>query len=104
LELLGPGYRFKTKLSHSGEIDKKGRLNGNLIIAGGGDPLISGRFRESITEVLHLWADSLIAHGIKEIKGDLVIDNSFFVGQELGPGDRQLILCRAGTGIWMVVG
>ncbi|UCC80843.1 MAG: D-alanyl-D-alanine carboxypeptidase/D-alanyl-D-alanine-endopeptidase [Candidatus Zixiibacteriota bacterium] len=86
LELLGPGYRFKTRFSHSGEIDKKGRLKGDLIIAGGGDPLISGRFRDSITEVLYLWADSLSSYGIKEIKGDIIVDNSFFAGQRLGFG------------------
>jgi len=86
LELLGPDYRFKTLFFHSGEIDSDGQLTGDLIIVGGGDPLISGRFRDSITEVLYLWADSLSARGIKEIKGDLVIDRSFFSGQQLGYG------------------
>ncbi|UCE67011.1 MAG: D-alanyl-D-alanine carboxypeptidase/D-alanyl-D-alanine-endopeptidase [Candidatus Zixiibacteriota bacterium] len=86
LELLGPDYRFKTKFSHSGKIDNKGRLKGDLIIAGGGDPLISGRFRDSITEVLYLWADSLPSYGIKEIRGDIIVDNSFFTGPELGAG------------------
>jgi D-alanyl-D-alanine carboxypeptidase/D-alanyl-D-alanine-endopeptidase (penicillin-binding protein 4) len=57
-----------------------------LIIVGGGDPLISGRFRDNITAVLVLWADSLKAKGIKEIKGDIVVDNSFFNGHDLGPG------------------
>jgi len=86
LELLGPDYRFKTRFFYTGEIRKKGKLDGNLIITGGGDPLISGRFRDSITEVLHLWADSLHSYGIKEIKGDLIVDNSFFTGPELGYG------------------
>ena len=36
--------------------------------------------RDSITEVLYLWADSLLSYGIKEIKGDLIVDNSFFTG------------------------
>jgi D-alanyl-D-alanine carboxypeptidase/D-alanyl-D-alanine-endopeptidase (penicillin-binding protein 4) len=86
LELLGPGYRFKTPFFRFGEIDNKGRLKGDLIIAGGGDPLISGRFRDSITEILHFWADSLTAYGIKEIKGDLIVDNTFFTGPEFGYG------------------
>ncbi len=86
LELLGPEYRFKTKFSRSGEIEKKGRLKGDLLIAGGGDPLISRRFRDSITEVLYLWADSLLFYGIKKIKGDIIVDNSFFTGPELGAG------------------
>jgi D-alanyl-D-alanine carboxypeptidase/D-alanyl-D-alanine-endopeptidase (penicillin-binding protein 4) len=86
LELLGPDYRFKTRFLTNGEIDKKGRLKGGLVIVGGGDPLISGRFRDSVTEVLGFWADSLISLGIKEIKGDMIIDNSFFSGPEFGPG------------------
>lgn len=86
LELLGPDYRFKTRFYFTGDINKKGRLNGDLIIAGGGDPLISGRFRDSITEVLYLWADSLISRDVREIRGDIIIDNSFFTGPELGAG------------------
>jgi D-alanyl-D-alanine carboxypeptidase/D-alanyl-D-alanine-endopeptidase (penicillin-binding protein 4) len=86
LKLLGPGYRFKTRFLTNGEIDKKGRLKGDLVIVGGGDPLISGRFRDSVTEVLELWADSLISLGIKEIKGDIIMDNSFFSGPEFGAG------------------
>ena len=86
LALLGPSYRFKTRFLTTGKVDRKGRLDGDLVIVGGGDPLISGRFREGVTEVLTLWADSLRAKGIKEIKGDLIIDNSFFSGVELGGG------------------
>ncbi len=86
LELLGPGYRFKTGFYKTGRIDNKGRLKGDLIIRGGGDPLISGRFRESVTEVLELWADSLLLLGIKEIKGNIMVDNSFFSGPDLGAG------------------
>ncbi|MEE9553503.1 MAG: D-alanyl-D-alanine carboxypeptidase/D-alanyl-D-alanine-endopeptidase [candidate division Zixibacteria bacterium] len=86
LELLGPSYRFKTRFLNTGRIDNKSRIKGDLIIVGGGDPLISGRFRDNITEVLELWADSLLQRGIKEIKGDIIIDNSFFTGSEFGGG------------------
>ena len=86
LELLGPSYRFKTRFLNTGKIDKKGRIKGDLIIIGGGDPLISGRFRDNMTEVLEFWADSLKKKGIKEIKGDIVVDNSFFSGSEFGGG------------------
>lgn len=86
LELLGPDYRFKTRFLTNGEIDEKGRLDGDLIIVGGGDPLVSGRFRDSVTEVLELWADSLKSLGVKGIKGNITIDNSFFSGPEFGAG------------------
>lgn len=86
LELLGPSFRFKTGFFASGEIDKKGRLKGDLVVVGSGDPLISGRFRDGVTEVLDLWADSLAGRGIKEIEGNIIIDGSYFTGPELGPG------------------
>jgi D-alanyl-D-alanine carboxypeptidase/D-alanyl-D-alanine-endopeptidase (penicillin-binding protein 4) len=85
LKLLRPSYRFKTRFLYRGNI-ANGLLNGDLVIIGGGDPLISGRFRNSITEVLELWADSIKARGIMEINGGIVVDNSLFSGPDLGPG------------------
>jgi len=84
--LLGPDYRFVTSFYINGEITNKGELKGDMIIAGGGDPLISGRFRGSITEVFKFWADSLAAKGINKIKGNLVTDNTFFESDVLAPG------------------
>ncbi len=86
LKELGPGFRFKTGFRYNGSIDKKGKLKGDLIVVGGGDPLISGRFRPSLTEVLQFWADSLRSRGIREIDGKLIADNSLFDSPELGPG------------------
>jgi D-alanyl-D-alanine carboxypeptidase/D-alanyl-D-alanine-endopeptidase (penicillin-binding protein 4) len=85
LELLGPSYRFKTQILSRGRIEGS-RLSGDLVIVGGGDPLISGRFRSHVTEVLEYWADSLIARGVNEVEGGIVVDNSFFTGPNLGPG------------------
>ena len=86
LELLGPNFRFKTEFYYDGKIDRKGRLKGALIIKGGGDPLISGRFRSHITEILECWADSLNSRGIRQIDGGITVDNSYFKGPKLGPG------------------
>ena len=38
LEVLGSGYRFKTRIEYTGNIDSNGTLNGNIYIKGGGDP------------------------------------------------------------------
>lgn len=84
LQLLGPSYRMKTEFAVRGEIAPAGHLQGDLIIAGGGDPLISGRFRSKITDVLELWADSLSMRGIREINGRIVTDNLLFKYPELG--------------------
>ena len=39
-EKLGSGFRFRTTLGYSGNIDQNGTLHGNLFIIGGGDPLL----------------------------------------------------------------
>jgi serine-type D-Ala-D-Ala carboxypeptidase/endopeptidase (penicillin-binding protein 4) len=86
LEMLGPSYRFETKFRIRGYANLVGGLGGDLIITGGGDPLISGRFRDRMTEIFDFWADSLISRGIERINGDILVDTSFFSGPELGPG------------------
>jgi D-alanyl-D-alanine carboxypeptidase/D-alanyl-D-alanine-endopeptidase (penicillin-binding protein 4) len=86
IEILDVAYKFVTSFYTNGNLSSEGDLNGDLLIVGGGDPLISGRFRESVVDVLKLWCDSLHARGIKEIMGDLVIDNTFFEDDDLGPG------------------
>ncbi len=86
LHYLKSGYRFKTSFFTSGKLNKKGTLKGDLIIVGGGDPLISGRFRQNVTEILEFWADSIRAKGINNIDGRIIIDNTFFDGPELGNG------------------
>ncbi len=68
LELLGPAYTWKTEYYTDGRL-RNGRLDGNLILRGGGDPyLVSDQFRHQ----LHL----LKQKGLSEIVGDLIIDNS----------------------------
>ncbi|MCB0283705.1 MAG: D-alanyl-D-alanine carboxypeptidase/D-alanyl-D-alanine-endopeptidase [Calditrichaeota bacterium] len=86
LELLDSTYQFKTEFYQSGKINA-GVLDGNLIVRGMGDPSISGRFRDSdILAFFKDWADSLKAHGINEIDGDLIGNESFFSGNKLGYG------------------
>ena len=41
LELLGRDYRWKTEAYLGGKLDKKGTLNGNLVLKGYGDPKIT---------------------------------------------------------------
>jgi len=68
LELLGPAYTWKTRYYADGKLEN-GRLNGNLVLLGGGDPyMITDQFRQQ----LHLLKDQ----GLRIIAGDLIIDNS----------------------------
>lgn len=70
LDLLTPAYRWKTEIYQEGLVSK-GVLEGNLIIKAYGDPSFKAQ------EFWRLLM-SLQQAGIKEIKGDLIIDKSYF--------------------------
>lgn len=76
LDLLGPAYTWKTEAYLDGEL-KDGVLDGNLVIKGYGDPKFT-------VEQFWLWLAELRARGLREIRGDLVLDRSRF---ELPPFD-----------------
>jgi serine-type D-Ala-D-Ala carboxypeptidase/endopeptidase (penicillin-binding protein 4) len=80
LSLLGPGYRFVTEVLHTGTV-RGDTLAGNLVVCGGGDPTISGRFetdKKNVTRALKDWADELTSKGIRRIKGNIIADATFF--------------------------
>ncbi len=85
LHYLGGNFRFKTEFYYTGQI-RDGKLEGDLIIKGNGDPTISNRFGGTVTRVLEEWADSLKAYGINSIKGKITADISYFDTVALGPG------------------
>lgn len=81
LEVLKPYYRFKTNLLYTGKIDSLGNLNGDLIIKGGGDPCFgSKRFPKNYNNpfFLDVWIDSLKSLGIKNILGNIIVDDRIF--------------------------
>jgi D-alanyl-D-alanine carboxypeptidase/D-alanyl-D-alanine-endopeptidase (penicillin-binding protein 4) len=70
LDILTPAYRWKTEIYQDGVVTD-GVLDGNLIIKGFGDPSFKS---QDFWRLLM----SLQQQGIKTIKGDLIIDKSFF--------------------------
>ena len=50
LALIGPDYKFRTTVETNGLLDKHGRLSGDLLLVGRGDPNLSGRELVSETE------------------------------------------------------
>ena len=77
LTLLGPDYTYKTTFLADGPV-RDSLLDGNLIVIGRGDPTISDNMRHVATTVMDTLADSVRAHGIREISGSLVrVGNAF---------------------------
>lgn len=70
LELLGPGYTWKTEAWMHGKISD-GVLQGDLVLRGSGDPKLT-------FEQFWLLLRQLRARGLREIRGDLVLDRSRF--------------------------
>lgn len=79
LDILGPSYQWKTELYALGKI-KDGRLDGDLLIKGYGDPFL-------VTERVWRMLRELSQMGIRDIDGDLVIDDSYFDVPYVDPGE-----------------
>lgn len=81
IDRLGLDFRFKTVLAIH---------NDDLVVIGGGDPTIGderlakagGR---TITSLFHTWAAKLEQAGVRQIPGDLVVDDSVFDLQFVHP-------------------
>ncbi len=87
LATLGRDYQFRTTLESHGSLGSDGRLAGDLVLTGRGDPDLSNRKfpysakmeREGPTEkVLAEMADAAVAKGLREVDGDIVADDSYF--------------------------
>lgn len=78
---LGPEFRFTTELRTEDKMSKRGRIK-NLYLKGGGDPGIT-------TERLHGYASDLFHRGVREVRGDIVIDDTYFDSEIWGPGWEQ---------------
>src|SRR6202046_3499790 len=109
LELLGADFRFHTRVYRTGPITAEGVLKGDLILVASGDPNLSGRIQPDGTlafeNVDHSYdgspdtkavpgdplfvirdlAAQVVAHGVKEIRGRVLVDASLF-----SEGDREL--------------
>lgn len=113
LGVLGPDYRFHTRVYGGGSLHSNGTLKGDLVMVAGGDPDLSNRVRSDGTlafenvdhsysptpgakavpgdplAVIQELAKQVAAKGVKRIEGVVRIDATLFP-----EGDREL-----GTGI-----
>ena len=83
LDELGPTYTWHTDIYALGEIND-GRLDGDLLIKGYGDPFL-------VTERVWQMLRRVRQAGIREISGDLLLDDSYFNVADHDPAafDRQ---------------
>jgi D-alanyl-D-alanine carboxypeptidase/D-alanyl-D-alanine-endopeptidase (penicillin-binding protein 4) len=77
LDLLGPAYVWKTEAFANGVLND-GILTGDLHLRGGGDPKLTyDQFERLLRQIR--------ARGIREIRGDLVLDRSAFAVSAADP-------------------
>jgi len=96
--LIGPDYKFHTTVETSATVDKYGRLTGDVVLVGRGDPNLSGRTlpynrrterKQPSIRVLEELADDLVRKGVKFIDGDVIADDSYYAFERYGEGWTQ---------------
>lgn len=78
LDLLGPAYRWRTEVYTDGKLNND-VLEGNLILKGYGDPNL-------MAEDFWRMLNALRQAGVKDIRGDLVLDRSYFSTTSMDAG------------------
>jgi len=87
LEKLGPDFVFRTTVESPAAPDPSGRV-GELLIVGRGDPHLGSRVlpyhvkterQNPADRVFQELADQVKARGVREVTGDIVADDSYFL-------------------------
>jgi D-alanyl-D-alanine carboxypeptidase/D-alanyl-D-alanine-endopeptidase (penicillin-binding protein 4) len=84
LSLLGPEYRFRTKVWGTAPINGS-FLDGSLVVSASGDPSMSSRYWASGTAALDAIADSLRSAGVTRVSGTAFVDVSSWDSTSVGP-------------------
>jgi serine-type D-Ala-D-Ala carboxypeptidase/endopeptidase (penicillin-binding protein 4) len=88
LGLIGPDYKFQTTVEAAAPPDSKGRIAGDIFLVGRGDPNLSARvlpFKDktelqgSTTQALEELADQVVKAGVKQVDGDVIGDDTYYV-------------------------
>jgi D-alanyl-D-alanine carboxypeptidase/D-alanyl-D-alanine-endopeptidase (penicillin-binding protein 4) len=80
LSYLSPDFQFFTDIH--GQIDANGRIGGDLVLRGDGDPYL-------IPERIWYLASRLSFLGVREVAGDIVVDDTYFAGPRMALGSEQ---------------
>jgi D-alanyl-D-alanine carboxypeptidase/D-alanyl-D-alanine-endopeptidase (penicillin-binding protein 4) len=79
LDILGPAFTFRTDVLLAGDLSSDGVLDGDLVIRGGGDPKLT---YDRVWQLAH----QLRARGLREVKGDVILDRGYFAPATYDPG------------------
>jgi len=89
LEKLGPDFIFRTTVETDAAPDSQGRVN-DLSLVGRGDPNLGSRAlpyhlkterKSPAEEAFRELADQAVARGVRQVRGNLVADDTYFVFQ-----------------------
>ncbi len=78
LDSFGPAHTFKTRVLLDGTL-KDGVLDGRLILQGGGDPSLT-------VERFWLLLREIRARGVREIRGEVILDGGYYRLDPIDPG------------------
>jgi D-alanyl-D-alanine carboxypeptidase/D-alanyl-D-alanine-endopeptidase (penicillin-binding protein 4) len=79
LDLLGADYRWRTSVYADAQPDSGGIINGNLTLFGRGAPDLQTKSIASL-------ADQIYQRGVRQVRGNIVGDESYFRGELYGLG------------------
>jgi D-alanyl-D-alanine carboxypeptidase/D-alanyl-D-alanine-endopeptidase (penicillin-binding protein 4) len=85
LDLLGADYRWRTSVYANKQPDAGGVIDGDLILYGRGAPDFVSRPNGDAPSLTAL-ADQVYQAGVREIRGNIIGDNSYFRGELFGEG------------------
>ena len=94
LDRWGPDHRFQTPVFLHGRLDGQGRVLGDLVLAGRGDPNLERRVYHpeqkdlavsDSSQFIEGIADQLVQGGIRRVEGDILADTTLFLDEPHGP-------------------
>ena len=97
LSRLGPEHRFLTRVTAREEPTAGGRLRGDLVLVGGGDPSLSARafpYKKGPVEgdplaAIEELARACVKRGLRVVEGDIVGDDTAYVWEPAPDGWTQ---------------
>jgi D-alanyl-D-alanine carboxypeptidase/D-alanyl-D-alanine-endopeptidase (penicillin-binding protein 4) len=86
LDAFGPEARLRTTVETAGRLDGTGRILGDVLLVGRGDPTLGGgRYGDGQPlRPFQEMADALLAAGVKRIEGRVVGHEGLFAGERRG--------------------